>query len=865
MGFNVGRSEGLNLSRIWSGFAERGGTQRIGAILLGLVVLVLGLGWGAEYLRVKRASTPLDLTLEVTGGLSSRVEILWDGRGVPHVEAREDMDAWLSLGLAHAYDRPSQMLWLRRLAEGTISEVLGESALGTDQLVRTLGLAKLAQEEWARLDERTRSVLEAYSRGVNLGLGLRDTDRGVAKELNGASGKVEKDWGPVDSLAISKLIAWETSNGIQTELVLDDLIRSLGGRWARLFRPASIAGDPSGVDSEGSPPVYRDVPDGLNRGEPSLGSSDFLKAARIFGGTAWVLAGMYTESGAPSLVADYQLPPTVPSLFYQVQLQGASLNVAGVTVPGVPVFWAGRNLDLAWAALPSGAVTADLYQETLRQSGEIYHDGQGWVDLEERVEKIGILKPGGLGEEEFRIRSTRHGPLIDGLFSDSLSLAREGLKPRGLTERPPHSLAWTGSRPGNGIASFLEVVQARDASGLVAALRSHHEPVVAVVYADNQGQGGMQWAGWLPRRTLPSRLVPVPGRMRIYDWRGPIPYEDLPIIRLGTEALGEGRSERAWVAVADGGLSAGLSRAEIEWSWQPGVRQRRLERILIEMMANEFEGSGANQIPERLDLRSAAELVVDVRDVEATEVVPAISSIANQVAPLRPEAKEILSILSRWDGELSASSQGAAAYAVLIQSIFDRLFRPVLGDVLLERYLALPGVRPQSLVARVLVAADRRMEAGGWTDRDHVTRIVHEGLRQTWVVLSQRLGPDRRDWQWGGLHGLEFEAFGPDPSGSLQLPELRVGGGDATLSSTAFGISEDFQTDRATLYRMAVDLSAPDRMLTSLAPGQSEFPESAHFGDGLEGWAKGRPGLLLMSRVLVEDETTARLILEPTR
>ena len=44
MGFNVGRSEGLNLSRIWSGFAERGGTQRIGAILFGLVVVVLGFG-----------------------------------------------------------------------------------------------------------------------------------------------------------------------------------------------------------------------------------------------------------------------------------------------------------------------------------------------------------------------------------------------------------------------------------------------------------------------------------------------------------------------------------------------------------------------------------------------------------------------------------------------------------------------------------------------------------------------------------------------------------------------------------------------------------------------------------------------------
>ena len=93
--------------------------------------------------------------------------------------------------------------------------------------------------------------------------------------------------------------------------------------------------------------------------------------------------------------------------------------------------------------------------------------------------------------------------------------------------------------------------------------------------------------------------------------------------------------------------------------------------------------------------------------------------------------------------------------------------------------------------------------------------------------------------------------------------ELGVGGGDATLASTGFGVSNDFGTDRAALYQMAVDLSAPDRMLTTLAPGQSERADSLHFADGLERWRESRPGLLLMSRVLVEDEATARVLLEP--
>ena len=101
-------------------------------------------------------------------------------------------------------------------------------------------------------------------------------------------------------------------------------------------------------------------------------------------------------------------------------------------------------------------------------------------------------------------------------------------------------------------------------------------------------------------------------------------------------------------------------------------------------------------------------------------------------------------------------------------------------------------------------------------------------------------------------------------AGRESIVEVGVGGGDATLASTGFGVSNDFGTDRAALYQMAVDLSAPDRMLTTLAPGQSENPDSVHFDDGLPGWRQSRPGLLLMSRVLIEDEATARVLLEPS-
>ena len=64
---------------------------------------------------------------------------------------------------------------------------------------------------------------------------------------------------------------------------------------------------------------------------------------------------------------------------------------------------------------------------------------------------------------------------------------------------------------------------------------------------------------------------------------------------------------------------------------------------------------------------------------------------------------------------------------------------------------------------------------------------------------------------------------------------------------------------------MAVDLASPNRMLTSLAPGQSEHPGHPHFDDGAAAWRDGRPSLLVTSSFLQDEAAVERLTLEPSR
>ena len=76
---------------------------------------------------------------------------------------------------------------------------------------------------------------------------------------------------------------------------------------------------------------------------------------------------------------------------------------------------------------------------------------------------------------------------------------------------------------------------------------------------------------------------------------------------------------------------------------------------------------------------------------------------------------------------------------------------------------------------------------------------------------------------------------------------------------------ESFGTRRASTFRMAADLASPDRMLTILAPGQSEHPGHGHYDGGVEAWRAGRPALVVTSRFLLEESAVERLVLEPAR
>jgi hypothetical protein len=331
---------------------------------------------------------------------------------------------------------------------------------------------------------------------------------------------------PGDTLAVLKLFSWGLGGTLEEIVTMRELIQRFGGFGARRFFPAGV-----GIDAIRPPPgssVALDSPDPLRHALGLRGQS--------IGSSAFVVGGSRSSSGSPLLAADSHFEPTAPAPFYEAHLRGGPADVAGATVPGIPVVWTGFTPRVAWASTHAAAVVSDLFVESLHPSDPSrYHDGAGWREFQRREEIIEIRDADPLRLE---VRETRHGPLVNDLLEEP---------------HEPLAIRWIGALRSAGIGGLLEAARARDAEELRQALASHHEPVLVVAYADAAGAAGVQMAGFLPERSLPSGLVPVPARDPNYHWTQRIPFAELP--------RREVSGRQPWVVASDGDpTTAGRSR-----------------------------------------------------------------------------------------------------------------------------------------------------------------------------------------------------------------------------------------------------------------------------------------------------------------
>ncbi len=417
-------------------------------------------------------------------------------------------------------------------------------------------------------------------------------------------------------------------------------------------------------------------------------------------GGAWIVGRRGSASGAPLVVADWQLAPSVPALFYEVELEGGGLGVLGATLPGSPIFWLGRTSRLAFASVPAGAPIADLFIESLGERPGHYQNGALWSPLDEREEIFRYTRSrrrAARGEAHAALDAPRAADRVARGRSRGRRARRDRCAAAGATAR---ALAWTGAQPRRWAQLDAGPVASRERGRRRLGPR---EPPRArardrLCGSSRGGEGRRSPAGC---PIAHFRRASCRCRGGCAASIGATASRSRPCRRCASV-----RGARPYVVAADQPWSSGSELGEVEFLWRPGERAARIEGELDRRLRR-----GA------IDLRGAAEMLADHGHAPLAGRRPrSLLALARRAGPLEIEAEEIAQILEHWDGGTGPNSAGRRSLSSRDRSADRERPARVLRDGALRALCQRPPC-PRPGRDRAARAADRRARAARRLDR----------------------------------------------------------------------------------------------------------------------------------------------------
>lgn len=742
-------------------------------------------------------------------GLRDKVIVQRDDRGIPYIEAKNELDLYFMQGYVIASDRLWQLDLLRRLARGETAEIFGRMTLEQDKRWRRFGFAKVASDSLDRMGPEIVRALRAYSDGVNAYMSSLPDDK-LPREFQILRYK-PRPWEPADSLVIGKILADALSSTYQRDLQrlaiagmpadkADDLTKTVTPYDVVLFgkdskppgRVSEIAPHPN--DLNWSDQLFKD-----NKLREASLRSVGLYAEDLAASNNWVISGKRTASGKPILANDPHLAPAAPGIWYMAHLSMPGVKAAGVTFPGTPGIVLGHNEHIAWGATNVGPDVQDLYAETIRDGKAL--TASGLREVRTRTESIRFrANPTDptLSIENLAVTETDNGPIILNQGDRS------------------YSLKWTALDPKNNeVEAFFLINRAKNWEDFRKALRSYGGPTQNFVYADTKGNIGWQVAGAIPIRRVGDGALPYDAGKSDGDWIGMIPFAELPFLYNPPEGFIVTANQRI--------VGTDYKYPQMSRDAAPPWRARRLYELISADPKATLESSEAAQFDNMN--------------------IP-LKMFAADLAGLNVLDETTLNALKSWDGRMSVIST-TATYVNEVRNCFGETianaFRPATAAAVRERVLYW-AVRDRS--SRWLPAT--------FKDYGELAKYCDA---QTVEKLSKKYSADRETWNWGKEAAANF----PHPLAQAPL----IGTLFATPKANLDGSG---QTPNVASYVSMRHVATPgdwDKTRFVIPLGQSGDPSSKHFRDQFGAWSSGKAPIFPFSPVAIKAAAVTNVTYSP--
>ncbi len=820
------------LAEIGTPARRRSPVLRIILWLLLAIILMLACVVGYAYLMAHAALPQLDGQLQVAG-VSMPVKVTRDSHGVPTIDAASLEDLFFAQGFVTAQDRLWQMDVMRRFGGGELSEILGEDTVKVDREQRILGLRAAAKKSVAMSSARDRGFFEAYARGVNAYIATQGKHLPIEFRILGYT---PRPWMPEDSVVIANTMVKDLNyhyfyDALDREKILAKLgpeltadlyvNRSWHDRPPTVMREDVTEPDKAPADSGDEEDDSSD--NSVTQRLPPAAVQEFRS---VNGSNNWVVSGAHTVTGKPLLSNDMHLGHQMPNLWYEVHLHSGTLDVAGVTLPGMPYVVVGHNQRIAWGFTNVGPTVTDVYIENFNPQGA-YQTPGGWVQPEHRAETIHVK---GKPDVTVDVKVTRHGPIISELVpGEARNLA----------------LRWTlydGLR-----IPFFDVNAAQNWDEFTKAFSQLDAPGQNVVYADVEGNIGYHTTGKVPIRAAGDGSLPVSGADNAHEWTSFIPFEKLPSVYNPPSGI---------IATANGRSTPDSYPNSVSMEWEAPWRTARIYHVLES--GRKF--SAADMLALQTDIHSEADLFVAERLVYAVDHASKPSARVKQAAD----------IMRAWDGRMLATS---AAPTITTASVRE------LQRLLLESKLGSAPVSSASPASPVSNDGSLNWKTYSWEMRSVWLENILLHRPKRWLpdkyqnydellaasvdaAVSEPQAPkDLASWKWGAANATEIQH---PILGKIPLISQWSGPGVKEQSGSGYTVKA-VSRHHGPSERFTANMADLDESTLNTVTGQGGNFLSPYYMDQWKAWYEGTTFNLPFSTKAVRAAKTHELVLEPGR
>ena len=799
-------------------------------VLVMAVLVALAAGWA--YLIVRSALPKLDGKLQVKG-LSAAVKVTRDSHGVPAIEAATLEDLFLAQGYVTAQDRLWQMDVMRRFGAGELSEILGEDTLKIDREQRILGLRAAARKSLQLASARDRSYFDAYARGVNAF--IEEHQSGLPLEFRILKYR-PKPWQAEDSIVIANQMVKDLNYyTFGDTLAREKILARLGPELtADLYvnrswhdRPPTVMredlnDEQNQGDSNDDEDDTDDGPDNAVTQQKGRGLEIWAQRTpeAVNGSNNWVVSGTHTVTGKPLLSNDMHLGHQMPNLWYEAHLKSGSLDVAGVTLPGMPYVIVGHNQRIAWGFTNVGPTVTDAFVENFNAQGA-YQTPQGWKQPEHRTEVIHVK---GEPDVTVDVKITRHGPIItDTLPGETRQLA----------------LRWTIY---DGLhMPFFDVDAAQNWEEFRKAFAQLDAPGQNVVYADVDGNIGYQATGRVPIRAAGDGSLPVSGADDAHEWKGYIPFDKLPTTYNPPSGV---------IATANARISPNGYPYSISAHWEAPWRAERIYHVLES--GRKF--GPADMLALETDVHSENDLFAAERFVYAVD----------HAAKPTARAKQAAELMRNWDGRMLASSAAPTIAVRSAQELTRLLLEPRLGPApddpkQQESTLSWKSYHWQMRTVwlqNVLLHQPKRWLPEKYPNYEELLTAAVEA-----AVNEPEAPQDLASWRWGAVNALEIEH---PILGKIPLVQRWAAPGVKEQSGSGYTVKA-VTRHHGPSERFTANLADLDQSTLNIVTGQGGNFLSPYYLDQWKAWYEGSTFTLPFTSKAVEASGVHRLVLEPAR